>query len=119
MHGFVEVYRGSVATVHGRKLKWVAASASKELKGVLFEARIDINNQRWGGFNQSNILRFIHFWMIKNSYEKSWISSLSSSTPAATQLAFSSRNESPVGALLGKDVLPEIWAPSWNRWVFS
>ena len=74
MHGFVEVYRGSVATVHGRKLKCVAASASKGLKGVFFwsQNRYEQYKHWWGiqPIKHSGIHHIHPFWMIKNSYGK-------------------------------------------------
>lgn len=86
MHGFVEVYRGSVATVHGRKLKCVAASASKGLKGVFFlkpeliwtiQTLVgDSTNQTFWDSSYSSILDDQ-----KLLWKNHWISSLSSSTP--------------------------------------
>lgn len=111
MHGFVEVYCGSVATVHGRKLKWERPCV-KELKGVCFEARIDMNNQTLGGdstnqtFWDSSIFGWSKLlWKIIDFF----VCHQPCSGHRSTQLAFSSRNESPVGAL-------ELWTnPCWVK----
>ncbi len=65
---------------------------NQRTKGCLFEARMDMNHQTWWFF--------IPFWMIKLLWKSLICSSSSTLQLNDTQLAFSSRNESPAGSLV-------------------